>query len=52
MEEKKEEKKFEKKLKGYSGYNYNYFNGRNHLSRNFMLRKQEEKKEKAKEEAY
>lgn len=43
MKEKKEEKNIEKKVKGDSGYNYNYCNEHNHLERVCMLMKQEEK---------
>ncbi|XP_042751473.1 uncharacterized protein LOC111903530 [Lactuca sativa] len=51
-EEKKEEKKIKKRLKQDSGYNCNYCNRHNHLTRDCMLKKQEEKNEKVKEEAY
>lgn len=49
--EKVEEKK-EKKLIGDFGYNCNNYNGKNHLARDCMLKKQEEKKDKVKEESY
>ena len=51
-EKKEEEKKFEQKLKGDPGYNCNYCNGNNHLAKDFMIRKKEEKKEKVKDKAY
>ena len=54
--EKKESKsvteKVEKKLKGDSGFDCNYYNGANHLAVDCMLRKREAKKEKVKDEAY
>lgn len=33
------EKNKEMKLKGNSGYNFNYCNGHNHLAKDYMLRK-------------
>lgn len=54
MEKKEEETKVEKQLKGDLGYNCNYCNGHNHLDKDYLLRKNEEKKEKekVKDEAY
>lgn len=40
------EEKKEKKLLGYSGYDYNYCNGKNHISIECILQKKNEKKEK------
>lgn len=52
MEDKIEEKKIEKKLKEDYGYNWNYCDRQNYLARDYMLWKQEEKKEKVKDDAY
>lgn len=52
VEKKEDEKKIEKKLKGDFSYNCNYYNGHNHLAKDYMLRNQEEKKEKVKDEVY
>lgn len=52
VENKEEEKKYKLKLKGDSGYNCNYCNGHNHLAKDCMLQKKEEKKEKVNDEAY
>lgn len=46
------EKKVENKLVDHSGYDYNYFNGKNHLVRECMLMKKEKRLEKVKDEAY
>lgn len=46
------DKKYELKLKGDLGYDCNYYNGSNHLAKDCMLRKKEEKKEKVMDEAY
>lgn len=51
-DEKFVEKKEEKKLTGDSGYDCIYCNGNDHLARDCMLKKKEEKKEKVKDEAY
>lgn len=48
----KEDEKIEKKLLGDSGYGYNYIHGKNHFSKEGMLRKMNEKKEKSKDKAY
>lgn len=46
------EKKVENKLVGNSGYDCTYCNGKNHLARDCMLKKKEEKQKKVKDEAY
>lgn len=51
-EKKEQEKKLKVKLKRDSGYNYNYCSGHNHLAKDCMLRKKEEKKEKVNFEVY
>lgn len=48
----KEENKVEKNLTGDSGYDCKYFNGKNQLARHYMLKKQEDNKEKVKDKAY
>lgn len=52
MEKKENVKKIKKKLKGDYGYNFDYFNGNNHLAKDCMLKNKEEKKEKEKNKAY
>lgn len=47
-----DEEKKEKKLLGDSGYNCNYYHGNNHFAKEYMLRKQNGKKENVKDEAY
>lgn len=46
------EQKVEKKLAGDSRYDFNYCNGKNHLARDCMFKKKEEKQVKVKDEAY
>lgn len=48
--EKKEDEKKEVKLKGDFGYNCNYCNGHNHLAKDCIIQKTEEKKDKVRNE--
>ena len=48
----KEEEKKEKKVVGDSGYDCNYCHGKNHLAKECMLRRKNEKNEREDEEAY
>ncbi|KAL7592013.1 hypothetical protein Lser_V15G31779 [Lactuca serriola] len=53
MEVKTEEAKIEKKkLKGDSGFNFDYCNGVNHMASECMLKKRDEKKSRVKDESY
>ena len=48
----KTEDKSESKLAGDSGYDCNYYHGKNHFAKDFMLRKLAEKREGEDDEAY
>ena len=49
--EKKQDEEKEKKLLGDSGYDCNYFNGKNNLDKDCFLRRKNENEERVKDEA-